>query len=1223
MSRLNNFLILSLLPLPISLALSGQVIAQISAANDGTGTIVDQQGNTFAIQGGSLSGDGTNLFHNFTDFNLSTAQTATFLGNPTLQNILSKVSGGNPSYIDGLLQVSGSNANLFLLNSAGLVFGENAQLDLTGNFTATTASGIGFGEEEWLGSNNYSTLIGAPTVFSFDGTGAIINAADLQVNTGRSLNLFASNVVNTGTLTAEQGNIQLIAVPETNNLRLNQNGQILGLELPMPSENLSLVDLPQLLTGGNLGTGLTVENNTVKLASTQTVIPQISGSTFIRNLIDASGDLGGNVNIFGQAIALNDATLDISGNYSGGNILVGGAFQGSGDLPRALTTSIDATSFLKADAMDVGNGGEIIIWSDGRTDFDGFLSAQGGLNGGDAGLAEVSSKGFLDLASGWSQRINLGASNGNSGTLLLDPTDIRIGAEGTSGAVSIPSSPFEPDTASIILDTDIVRFLDGIEGVGGADLVISTAGSGGDQGNITFDPLAEIQWGASSSSLTFQADNNIVIGSQNRLETFGPGNLTLQAGGEISSGIDIGVTGGTLMLSADGNINVANLVSNFGAPSAGDIIVTSTNGSIVTQQINTLSFMGNAGSVNLQAKGDIQVEYIDATSLGGNGGDIDVKTEGFFRATGTGLSSFTMLESSLNTSSENIVIIDGGDGGQGGPFPPPSGEGGEETPMGTAGVGGSIRIEHGGNGATPFIVGDATTNGTQGRIISDLATETTLTNEIVPTESYLETYIQGDIAIITGMPEVPVTPIEPPVEPEPIPDPPDCFPDCAKERQSRAIPTGTEEEEIEGEDPRATLKHISEETGQEPAIVYVYTETVPSTSGQKALGNKVARKTAAGETEWEFSGDRLTDYLNNATNNFLNPRATLDQEAILHIVLITPDGQTLRRRINGITRRDLMNQARAFTRGVSNPLASTAYLKPAQYLYDALIEPIEELLGEKNINNLSFILDDGLRTLPIAALHDGEQFLIEKYSLGLMPSFSLTNTSGYLPPKENQLLALGASEFDEQQDLPAALLEVEIITQEIWQEKTNIFLDQQFTIENLLLARERNPYGIVHLATHAEFSSSGAQESYIQFQDQKLTLDEVSSLGLGDPPIELLVLSACRTALGDRQSELGFAGLALNSGAKAAIGSLWYVSDVGTMGLMAKLYDELQDAPTKASALQQAQLALLNNQVSIRDSQLLIDDRSIPLPDEIPALANADLSHPYYWSGFTLVGNPW
>jgi len=144
-SRFPN--LVSLLPLLLMQSFPSASIAQVTSAGNATGTIVTQTGNEYTVTGGILSGDGGNLFHNFSDFNLTSSQSANFLANPSIQNILSRISGGNPSYIDGLISVSNSNANLFLLNSSGLIFGSNAQLNVAGDFTASTAMGLGFSDE--------------------------------------------------------------------------------------------------------------------------------------------------------------------------------------------------------------------------------------------------------------------------------------------------------------------------------------------------------------------------------------------------------------------------------------------------------------------------------------------------------------------------------------------------------------------------------------------------------------------------------------------------------------------------------------------------------------------------------------------------------------------------------------------------------------------------------------------------------------------------------------------------------------------------------------------------------------------------------------------------------------------------------------------------------------------------------------------------------------------
>ena len=265
-------------------------------------------------------------------------------------------------------------------------------------------------------------------------------------------------------------------------------------------------------------------------------------------------------------------------------------------------------------------------------------------------------------------------------------------------------------------------------------------------------------------------------------------------------------------------------------------------------------------------------------------------------------------------------------------------------------------------------------------------------------------------------------------------------------------------------------------------------------------------------------------------------------------------------------------------------------------------------------------MDSGLRSIPIAVLHDGNGFIIEKYSVGLMPSFSLTDTR-YVPLKNLQILAMGASQFTDENPLPAVPFELLTISQNIWSGKS--YLNETFTIENLKTARASQPFGILHLATHGEFKPGKASDSYIQFGNEKLQLDQLRELKLNDPPIELLVLSACRSALGDNQAELGFTGLAIQAGVKSALGSLWYVSDEGTLGLMTTFYEQLKQAPIKAEALRQAQLAMINGKVRLGNGQLVTPSGPIALPPELANLENSNLSHPYYWSAFILIGNPW
>jgi CHAT domain-containing protein len=126
-----------------------------------------------------------------------------------------------------------------------------------------------------------------------------------------------------------------------------------------------------------------------------------------------------------------------------------------------------------------------------------------------------------------------------------------------------------------------------------------------------------------------------------------------------------------------------------------------------------------------------------------------------------------------------------------------------------------------------------------------------------------------------------------------------------------------------------------------------------------------------------------------------------------------------------------------------------------------------------------------------------------------------------------------------------------------------------------------------------------------------------------NPPVELLVLSACKTAIGDQQAELGFAGLAVQANVKSALASLWTVSDTGTLALMTEFYRDLKTAPIKAEALRQAQIAMIKGEIRVEDGQLQTSTGNIPLPPTVAVVENENLSSPFYWAAFTIVGSPW
>ncbi|NEQ54166.1 MAG: CHAT domain-containing protein, partial [Leptolyngbya sp. SIO3F4] len=356
--------------------------------------------------------------------------------------------------------------------------------------------------------------------------------------------------------------------------------------------------------------------------------------------------------------------------------------------------------------------------------------------------------------------------------------------------------------------------------------------------------------------------------------------------------------------------------------------------------------------------------------------------------------------------------------------------------------------------------------------------------------------------------------------------------------------------------------------------------------------------------------------------NRTNPKQVLElnkENYLLELVLVTANTPSQRVLVE-ITKADVERTIAQLQRGVANPSLGRRYLRPAQRLYRWLISPLEDVLSTQDINHLAFVLPSGLRALPLATLHNGNGFLIERYSVGIMPSVGLTNLD-YSDVRSSEVLATGASTFLDQPDLPAVPLELKTIANTLWPGR--FFLNEAFTPERILANRQRRRYRILHLATHGEFRAGDPSNSYIQFWDQRVTLDQLPSLSLNNPPVDLLVLSACRTALGNREAELGFAGLAVQAGVKTAMASLWKVDDVGTAGLMTEFYANLRHSTMRAEALRQAQLAMARGDVVVESGKLLWTEGSLTMP---PTLSNATrtiLNHPFYWASFTLIGSPW
>lgn len=348
----------------------------------------------------------------------------------------------------------------------------------------------------------------------------------------------------------------------------------------------------------------------------------------------------------------------------------------------------------------------------------------------------------------------------------------------------------------------------------------------------------------------------------------------------------------------------------------------------------------------------------------------------------------------------------------------------------------------------------------------------------------------------------------------------------------------------------------------------------------------------------------------------------------LELIITTPDSPPLRRPVN--VKRETLNLAiKDFRNAITTQAANPEIY--AQQLYRWLIEPIEADLQASNPKTLIYAPDAQLRYIPLGALHDGKQWLTERYAINAITAKSLLKFTRE-PQKELKILAgaiggkatqvkVGARSFDFK-GLPFTTTEVQSI-RALQPTSTEPLTDDRFTLDNL--KPKLGDYNVLHLATHAALVPGNPENSFILFSgNTTATLKDIENWTLNN--FDLVVLSACETGLGGNFGSNGEEILGLgyqfqNRGAKATIASLWQVDDGGTQQLMTAFYQALQQGQSKSQALRSAQMALLGK----RDSSLPpLQPRSDLEPhyvgtQKLPTVQQ--LGHPYYWAPFILIGN--
>lgn len=332
--------------------------------------------------------------------------------------------------------------------------------------------------------------------------------------------------------------------------------------------------------------------------------------------------------------------------------------------------------------------------------------------------------------------------------------------------------------------------------------------------------------------------------------------------------------------------------------------------------------------------------------------------------------------------------------------------------------------------------------------------------------------------------------------------------------------------------------------------------------------------------------DRYKNLLTTRKAALISPLVLPDR---LELILLTPNLKPLQRTIK-VSKADLDKLVLRLRQNLSNPHSNT--LTDLQQLYQWLVAPfepeIQQLLKDKTIDTLVFAPDDNLRLIPMAALHDGKQYLIEKMPIGTIDRLS---TLADKATPQSQMLAMGLSKSQPQYPEFSALPGVDAEVRGIGKLYSGpVLLDERFTKEQLkeklVIATGDGQPLILHMATHASFGVNKDKTFILMFKD-KLTLDDLKGLELRN--VSLLTLSACETASSDGRSGIGLASVAeASGGVQSVLGSLWEVSDNSTSQLMQRLYANLKAGMPKAEALRQAQLTLIHD---LKDANGQTDNR--------------------------------
>ena len=616
-------------------------------------------------------------------FDLSTSDLVHFDQPSASAAVLNRIHDTNPSQIFGAIE---GNGQVFLINPNGILIGAGAEVNVGSLFLST----MDISDDDFM-QGNYQ--------FSSQGEahGSIINQGVIEASTGGFVAMVGNTVSNEGLIMADVGSVHLLA---GNAITVDFDGDGLiqfqidegvlsnatSAEAAVSNTGIIMAPGGQVVMSAEVASSIfTHAVNNSGIIEAENVNNQAgriklegygagivnSGTLSVDGILGNAGDIlmisdaatevvayavmsarsigedvGGTIHILGDEVALFDhVLLDASGQHGGGEILIGGDYQGQGEVPNAQYTYVDVDVDIKADAIYAGNGGKVIVWADDSAYIHGNIYAQGGSVAGNGGFVETSGKQYLAV----SKTPLLTAAHGTGGTWLLDPNNIEIVAGGGNTNINA-AHPFvsTDDTAQLGVDLILSAL------TGGATVTITTGTGGADSqsGDITLSTDIDFD-GKGSNTLSLIAANDIIINADIKDSVNDSDQLTVN----LTADNDITFAGSVDILSRGGNITVTADADNTGGGA-----ITMTNGALLYSL---------TGKITLQAEDDITIgglksdssasDAISVTSDSGaiiDAGDFDVELTAFAGSGGVILDAATGIGTSLNSIELFVGSVD-------------------------------------------------------------------------------------------------------------------------------------------------------------------------------------------------------------------------------------------------------------------------------------------------------------------------------------------------------------------------------------------------------------------------------------------------------------------------------------------------------------------------------------------------------------------------------------